>query len=59
MRISDRSEERKLAAHQEITQHCHALFFDSPLYAHQRARSWTELERLLNEPEAPEAPNSE
>ncbi|MFE2090706.1 hypothetical protein [Streptomyces sp. NPDC059460] len=40
-----------------MTQHCHALFFDSPLYLPQRARSWQELERLLDELETPEAPN--
>ncbi|MFI6063614.1 hypothetical protein [Streptomyces sp. NPDC051286] len=55
--ISDRSEARKLNALRDITQHCHALFFDSPLYAPQRARSWQELERLLDELETPEAPN--
>ncbi|WP_328406406.1 hypothetical protein OHS70_38390 (plasmid) [Streptomyces sp. NBC_00390] len=37
--ISDRTEDRKLTALQEITQHCHSLFFDSSMYARQRARS--------------------
>jgi hypothetical protein len=56
--ISDMSEDLKLTALQNITQHCHALFFDSPVYARQRARSWTELERLLDELETPTAPSS-
>ncbi|MET7920997.1 hypothetical protein ABZU45_35165 [Streptomyces avermitilis] len=57
--ISDlSSEDRKLTALQNITQHCHALFFDSSVYARQRARSWTELERLLDELETPAAPSS-
>ncbi len=55
--ISDRTEERKLTALRDITQHCHALFFDSPVYAPQRARSWQKLERLLDELEAPEGPS--
>ncbi|GHD76389.1 hypothetical protein GCM10010317_092860 [Streptomyces mirabilis] len=56
--ISDRSEDRKLTALRDATQHCHALFFDSPLYARQRARSWRELERLLDVLEAPQAPDT-
>jgi hypothetical protein len=56
--ISDRSEDLKLNALKDSTQHCHALFFDSPLHARQRARSWQELERLLDEMEMPEAPSS-
>ncbi|MFD7713784.1 hypothetical protein [Streptomyces sp. NPDC059786] len=56
--ISDRDEERKLAALRDITQHCHTLFFDSPLYARQRVRSWQELERLLNDLETPAAPGT-
>jgi hypothetical protein len=56
--ISDLSEDSKLTALQNITQHCHALFFDSPLYARQRARSWAELERLLDELETPAAPSN-
>ncbi|WP_411092752.1 hypothetical protein [Streptomyces sp. 049-1] len=51
--ISDRPEEQRLTVLRALTQHCHALFFDSPLYARQRVRSWTELERLLEEVEAP------
>lgn len=51
--ISDRSEARKLSALHDLTSHCHALFFDSPVYSLQRARSWTELERLLAELETP------
>ncbi|CAM5456383.1 hypothetical protein STENM327S_08139 [Streptomyces tendae] len=51
--ISDRPEAQKLTVLRDLTQHCHALFFDSPLYARQRVRSWTELERLLEEAEAP------
>ncbi|MBH5131252.1 hypothetical protein I3J14_13985 [Streptomyces sp. HB-N217] len=51
--ISDRPEAQKLTVLRDLTQHCHALFFDSPLYARQRVRSWTELERLLEEVEAP------
>ncbi|WP_331739503.1 hypothetical protein OG613_43845 (plasmid) [Streptomyces sp. NBC_00015] len=51
--ISDMSEDRKLTALQNITQHCHALFFASPMYARQRVRSWTELERLLDEQRPP------
>ncbi|UJV47319.1 hypothetical protein [Streptomyces sp. AMCC400023] len=54
--ISDRTEEQKLTALQNVTQHCHTLFFDSPVYARQRIRSWTELERLLSEMEAPARP---
>lgn len=46
--ISDRSEVRKLSALRDVTQHCHALLFDSPLRIFQRARSWHELERMLN-----------
>ncbi len=53
--ISGRSEGRKLHVLRDITQHCHALFFDSPLYLPQRAQSWQELERLLDELETPEA----
>lgn len=56
--ISDRSEDRKLTALRDITQHCHALFSDSPLYARQRARSSRELERLLNVLEAPQSPGT-
>lgn len=56
--ISDRSEDRKLTALRDITQHCHALFFDSPLYARQRARSSRELERLLDVLEAPQSPGT-
>ncbi|MFS7874608.1 hypothetical protein ACEYXF_14940 [Streptomyces asiaticus] len=41
--ISDRTEEQKLSALQNITQHCHALFFDSQ-FTHVSAsvlgRSW-------------------
>lgn len=55
--ISDMSEDRKLTALQNITQHCHALCFDSPVYARQRAHSWTELERLLDELETPTVPS--
>ncbi|MGW7715497.1 hypothetical protein ACWGKK_14420 [Streptomyces chartreusis] len=51
--ISDRAEQQKLTALQNITQHCHALFFDSPVHARQRVRSWAELERLLDDLEAP------
>ncbi|WP_206188982.1 hypothetical protein [Streptomyces hirsutus] len=29
---------------QNSTQHCHALFFDSPMYARQRARPWEDRE---------------
>lgn len=47
--ISDRTEARKLDTLKNITQHCHALFFDSPVYLFQRARSGQALERLLNE----------
>lgn len=57
--ISGRSEDRKLTALRDITQHCHALFFDSPLHARQRARSWQELERLLGALETPEPPGTE
>ncbi|AEM88558.1 hypothetical protein [Streptomyces violaceusniger] len=57
--ISDRSEDLKLTTLRDSTQHCHALFFDSPLYAHQRARSWTELERLMDELETREVPSCE
>ncbi|MFJ2555506.1 MULTISPECIES: hypothetical protein [unclassified Streptomyces] len=56
--ISDRSEDRKLTDLRDITQHCHSLFFDSPVYARRRVRSWTELERLLDELEALETPSS-
>lgn len=54
--ISGRTEDRKLNALKDTTQHCHTLFFDSPLFARQRVRSWTELERLLDELEVPEGP---
>lgn len=47
--ISDRSEDRKLTALKDTTQHCHGLFFDSPIHLLQRARSGQELVRLLNE----------
>lgn len=50
--ISDRDEDPKLVALQNLTEHCHTLFFDSPLHPLQRVRSWTELERLLDEIEA-------
>ena len=52
--ISDRSEERKLTLLRDATQHCHTLFFDSPLYMLQRVRAAQELERLLEELESPE-----
>ncbi|MFE6187674.1 hypothetical protein ACFQ6U_24920 [Streptomyces sp. NPDC056465] len=55
--ISDRSEARKLNTLRDITQHCHALLFDSPLYARQRVRSWEELERLLDGLETLDVPN--
>ncbi|MFI6727480.1 hypothetical protein [Streptomyces atratus] len=57
VRISDRSKDRKLNALKDTTQHCHALFFDSPLYLPQRARSGQELEQLLGELETLEPPN--
>ncbi|MET7762814.1 hypothetical protein ABZS86_25395 [Streptomyces sp. NPDC005355] len=47
--ISDRDEGAKLTTLLAMTQHCHTCFFDSPWYARQRARSWQELERLLDE----------
>ncbi|MFF4978281.1 hypothetical protein [Streptomyces sp. NPDC001083] len=47
--ISDRSEDRKLALLRDATQHCHTLFFDSPLYMLKRARAAQQLERLLDE----------
>ncbi|MFF7763971.1 hypothetical protein [Streptomyces griseorubiginosus] len=52
--ISDRSEERKLVLLRDATQHCHTLFFDSPLYILQRARAAQALERLLEELERPQ-----
>ncbi|MFD4482665.1 hypothetical protein ACFWPU_42065 [Streptomyces sp. NPDC058471] len=52
--ISDRSKDRKLSTLHDLTRHCHALFFDSPVHSLQRAHSWTELERLLTELETPE-----
>ncbi|WP_103509672.1 hypothetical protein [Streptomyces sp. SM13] len=54
--ISDRAEDRKLNALRDTTQHCHALFFDGPLYLVQRARAGRELERLLDELESPPDP---
>ena len=54
--ISDRNEDRKLNLLQDLTRHCHTLFFDSPVYARRRASSWTELERLLDELETTESP---
>ncbi|QKZ20310.1 hypothetical protein [Streptomyces chartreusis] len=54
--LSDRSEASKLTALQDITQHCHALFFDSFVHIRQRIRSGVELERLLNELETPQPP---
>ncbi|MER5511553.1 hypothetical protein ABT052_40510 [Streptomyces sp. NPDC002766] len=52
--ISNRSEERKLLLLRDATQHCHTLFFDSPLYILRRARAAQQLERLLNELESPQ-----
>ncbi|GAA1111190.1 hypothetical protein GCM10009577_37210 [Streptomyces javensis] len=57
--ISDRDEDAKLHGLKAITQHCHALLFDSPLHTLQRTRSWRELERLLDELETPDVPNGE
>ncbi|MFJ8644371.1 hypothetical protein [Streptomyces sp. NPDC093610] len=55
--ISDQNESLKLSTLRDVTQHGHVLFFDSPLYATQRARSWQELERLLDALETPEGPS--
>lgn len=55
--ISERSEDCKLNDLRNITQHCHALFLESPLHVPQRTHSWQELERLLDELETPGGPN--